>query len=601
MTRRASQRPLYRGDPREHATWASCRLSLFSLCVMLCLLVQAAAQSAIEPGVPGARSDTVANPLPDRRGGSAPALVPVEPALAAPPGSASIPPRPASAGASLPNQAIFVLKSLKVIGNTVLEPAAIDKVAAPFLNHPIGLRDIEEIRQQITLLYVNRGYINSGAVVPDQTVGDGVLTLRVVEGRVTEIDLTGNRHYRTSYLTDRLSRGISTPFNVEDLGRQQQILLQEPFLSRLNLNISPGLAPGEARLTGDVTELPPYSLTMQIANSQSPTVGEVRGQIQAVAGNIFGIGDLLAVQYGRSQALNDGAVSYSFPIASDDTRVNLRYDINNSLVISEPLQPLNITSHYQSVSVGLSRPFYRTPEQNLTLGLSLEWRESQTFLLNEPFSFVAGADNGRTNVTALRLYQSWLDQNAERVLAVRSTFSLGIDALGATVTGTKPSGQFFTWLGQTQYVRRIYRDWEILARGSLQLSNAPLFPIEQFVLGGMSTVRGYREYLTASDNAFAGTLELRVPIGRLPVPRLTKDETEGTVQLVPFYDHGAGWNTSRASPPFANLSSVGLGLRWLIGSGVVAEIYYGQGFRRVDVGNSMEDKGVHFRITAGLF
>ena len=601
QTRRASRRPFYRGDPRQHATWAPCRLPLLYLCVTLCLIVQAAAQSAIEPGVPAARSDSLPNPLPDRRGGSAPALAPIEPALPSRPGNPSIPPQPSPPGTNLPNQAIFVLKGVRIIGNTVFDQAAIDKVAAPFLNHPVGLGDIDEIRQQVTLLYVNRGYINSGAVVPDQTIGDGVLTLRVVEGRLTEIDLTGNRHYRTSYLTDRLSRGISVPFNVEDLGRQQQILLQEPFLSRLNLNISPGLAPGEARLTGDVTELPPYSLTMQIANSQSPTVGEVRGQMQAVAGNLLGIGDLLAVQYGRSQALNDGAISYSFPIASDDTRVNLRYDINDSLVISEPLQPLNITSHYQSISIGLSRPFYRTPEQNLTLGLSLEWRESQTFLLNEPFSFVAGADNGRTNVTALRFYQSWLDQNAERVLALRSTFSLGIDALDATVTSTKPTGQFFTWLGQAQYVRRIYRDWEILARGSLQLSSAPLFPIEQFVLGGLSTVRGYREYLTASDNAFAGTLELRVPIGRVPLPRLTKDETEGTVQLVPFYDHGTGWNTGRVSPPFANLSSIGLGLRWLIGSGVVAEIYYGQGLRRVDVGNSLEDKGVHFRITAGLF
>jgi hemolysin activation/secretion protein len=570
---------------------ASSRWWYFGL-LYACLIVQAAAQAPVAPD---------ANPLPDRRGGGAPALAPVEPLSPPRAANPTIPPQPSPPGPALPNQAIFVLKGIKVTGNTVFDQAAIDKVAAPFLNHPVGLRDIEEIRQQVTLLYVNKGYINSGAVVPDQNIADGLLTLRVVEGRVTEVDLTGNRHFRTSYLTDRLSRGIGVPFNVEDLGRQQQILLQDPFLSRLNLNISPGLAPGEARVTGDVTELPPYSLTFQIANSQSPTVGEVRGQVQAVAGNLLGIGDLLAVQYGRSDALNDGAISYSFPIAADDTRINLRYDINNSLVITEPLQPLNITSHYQSVSVGVSRPFFRTPEQNLILGLSLEWRESQTFLLNQPFSFVAGADNGRTNVTAIRFYQSWLDQNAERVLALRSTFSLGIDALGATVTDAKPTGQFLTWLGQAQYVRRIWRDWEILARGSLQLSSSPLFPIEQFVLGGMSTVRGYREYLTASDNALQTTLELRVPVGRVPFPKLTKDETEGTVQLVPFFDHGAGWNTDRASPPFQNLSSVGLGLRWLIGSGVVAEIYYGQGFRRVDVGNSLEDKGVHFRITAGVF
>jgi hemolysin activation/secretion protein len=579
---RQIRRSLYRGDQRLPAIWTP----LLYLCLTLCPIVQAAAQS---------------NPLPDRRGGGAPALTPIEPGLSSAPANPSIPPQPRAPGTNLPNDAIFVLKSVRITGNTVFDQAAIDKVAAPFLNHPVGLRDIEEIRRQVTLLYVNRGYINSGAVVPDQTISDGVLVVRVVEGRLTEIDLTGNRHYNSSYLTDRLERGVSVPFNVEDLGRQQQILLQEPFLSRLNLNIVPGLAPGEARLTGEVTELPPYSLTMQIANNQSPTVGEVRGQVQAVAGNILGIGDLLAVQYGRSDALNDGAISYSFPIASDDTRVNLRYDINNSLVISAPLQPLNITDHYQSVSIGLSRPFWRTPEQNLTLGLALEWRRSQTFVLGAPFSFEAGADDGRTNVTALRFYQSWLDQNADQVLALRSTFSLGIDALGATVTDVKPTGQFVTWLGQAQYVRRIWRDWEILARGSLQLSDAPLFPIEQFVLGGMSTVRGYREYLTSSDNAFAGTLELRVPVGRVPFPRLTKDETEGTVQLVPFYDHGAGWNTDRASPPFQNLSSVGLGLRWLVGSGVIAEIYYGYGFRHVDVGNSLEDKGVHFRITVGLF
>jgi hemolysin activation/secretion protein len=201
----------------------------------------------------------------------------------------------------------------------------------------------------------------------------------------------------------------------------------------------------------------------------------------------------------------------------------------------------------------------------------------------------------------LRLYQSWLDRNAERVVALRSTFSVGLDLLGATVTSVKPTGQFFVWLGQAQYVRRIFGDWEALARGSLQLSNDPLFPIEQFVLGGMSTVRGYREYLTAADNAFAGTLELRVPVGRVPLPGLDTSDTAGTVQLAPFYDHGAGWNTGRPTPPDANLSSIGLGIRWFIKSGVVAEVYYGHGLRPVHAGNSLQDQGVHFRITANLF
>jgi hemolysin activation/secretion protein len=547
-----------------------------------------------------AQSGSVPNPLPERRGSSAPELPSIEPTQQSGPANPPVQGTPSPSQPLLSNNPIFVLKAVTVTGNTVIEQAAIDKAIAPFLNRPVGLRDLEELRQQVTLLYVKRGYINSGAVIPDQNISDGVLTLRVVEGTVTGIELTGNRYYRTSYLTDRLALGITRPFNVNDLGQRQQILLTEPFLSRLNLNILPGLVPGEARVTGDVTEILPYTVSFQIANDQSPTVGEIRGQVQAVAGNLLGFGDIFAVQYGRSGGLNDGAVSYSFPIAADDTRITLRYDVNDTLVISQQLQALNITSQYQSIAVGVSRPFYRTPEQNLTLGLSMEWRESRTFLLSEPFAFVPGSDNGNTNVTAVRFYQSWLDQNAERVLALRSTFSLGIDALGATVTGTKPSGQFFDWLGQAQFVHRIFRDWEFVARGSLQLSADPLFPIEQFVLGGMSTVRGYREYLSATDNAFAGTLELRVPVGRLPLPRVSTNDADGTVQLAPFFDRGIGWNTGRATPPDSNLASVGIGLRWLVGSGVTAEIYYGHGLRRIDVGNSLEDQGVHFRITADV-
>ena len=538
--------------------------------------------------------------LPERRG-AAPNLLPIEPSVPPQP-SIPIPPGPPPiSGESPPGETRFLLRGVKVIGSSVLDEPSVRRVTAPFLDRPVGVQDLEEIRRQVTLLYVERGYINSGAVLPDQTVADGVLVVQAIEGELTGIELIGTRHYRASYLTDRLRQGIAVPFNVNDLALQQQILLQDPYLRRLNLNIEPGLAPGEARLTGEVTEVSPYSLTAQVANNQSPTVGGVRGQLQGAIGNLLGIGDVLALQYGRGQGLNDGAVSYSLPVSSDDTRVSLRYDANSTLAVAQNLSPLNITSKYQSIGFGLSRPFYRTAEQALTLGLSLEWRQDRTFLLGEPFSFTAGSNNGRTNVTVLRFYQDWLDRNAERVMALRSTFSFGVNALGATATHTQPNAQFFAWIGQAQYVRRFYQDWEVLTRANLQLSRNPLFPIEQFILGGLTTVRGYREdYCPATDNAFAGTVELRVPVGRLPLP-LLNNEDNGLVQLVPFYDHGVGWNTGQPTPKVSDLSSIGLGLRWFVGFGIVAEVYYGYALQPVASGNTLQDHGVHFRLTSILF
>ena len=176
-----------------------------------------------------------------------------------------------------------------------------------------------------------------------------------------------------------------------------------------------------------------------------------------------------------------------------------------------------------------------------------------------------------------------------------------MQALGATVTDMSPTGQFFAWLGQAQYVRRIFRDWEVLLRTDVQLSDRPLIRIEQFALGGIDTVRGYREYLTVTDDAVLVSAELHVPIFKLRIPRLADSEDAGKVQLVPFYDFGRGWNVDRPTPFPPSISGIGGGVRWLLGSGITAEFYYAKALRNVHVGNSLEDRGIYFRVTTRFF
>jgi hemolysin activation/secretion protein len=554
----------------------------------------------------GFTAEATGQEIPETRGRPSPQLPPVQP-TPSPPSSVTLPlPPPQPGEAPLAEGPRFVLRDVTIVGNTALDQAAIRGVVEPYIGKPVTNADLEEIRRQLTLLYVDQGYINSGFLIPDQNVVNGVVTLRAVEGRVTEVEVTGSDHFNPEYFRSRLERGTEPPFNVEHLGREQQILLQNPLVKRLNLELLPGLEPGEARLHADVLEGSRYSLSAQIADDQSPTVGAVRGQLQGSVANILGFGDILAAQYGRSQGLNDGYVAYSVPIASDDTRVSLRYDRNGVVVITPELGPLNTTSSFSSVGIGVSRPVYRTPEATLTLGASFERRQQQTFLLGMPFPFTAGAEpNGRTVVTPVRLYQDWLDRDAEHAFAARSTFSFGIQTLGATVVETSfpgtPTAKFFSWLGQAQYVRRIYDDWEILLRSDLQLANRPLFQMEQIAFGGLGSVRGYRTYLTVTDDGFLGSAELRIPVGRLTLPYLADSDAAGTVQIVPFYDYARAWNTLRPTPYPQQISGVGGGVRWYLGSGLTAEFYYAKALRHVPVGNSIEDRGLYFRVTSVLF
>jgi hemolysin activation/secretion protein len=394
-----------------------------------------------------------------------------------------------------------VLRGVRLEGATVLTQADADAVAAPYLDRAVSAAEIEAIRRGVSQLYVDRGYITSGVVIPNQTIADGVLTLAAVEGRITAITVQGNETYRASFFGRRLERALTQPLRLPDLERAQQLLLQESFVRRLDLDLQPGAEPGEARLAATVEERSRWGLGVELSNTQSPDLGRARGAVQGSVGNIWGNGDVLALRYGRifndGNGLNDYGAGYTLPLFADGTRIWVSYDRTNRALTTEPIRTRGIRSEYDSLSIGVSRPFWQTPEQSLTLGLALDRRRARNFLLDEPFDFVAGSKNGRTNVTAIRFMQDWLDRNAERVIAFRSTFSFGVSWLGATDAETDLPGQarprFFAWLGQAQFVRRIFGDAEFVTRASLQLSDDPLYSIEQFYVGGLSTVRGYRE------------------------------------------------------------------------------------------------------------
>jgi hemolysin activation/secretion protein len=104
-----------------------------------------------------------------------------------------------------------------------------------------------------------------------------------------------------------------------------------------------------------------------------------------------------------------------------------------------------------------------------------------------------------------------------------------------------------------------------------------------------------------NDNAFFGSAELRIPVATLRLPYFADTEESGTVQIVPFYDFGTGWNVNRPTPYPSDISGVGAGLRWLIGSGVTAEIYYGKALRHISAGTALQDRGIYFRLTAKVY
>lgn len=474
-----------------------------------------------------------------------------------------------------PRFRVFV-RRVNVVNSTVFSQEELAKVTAPYVDRYLTAEDLEALRVELTRLYVDRGFVNSGALLPDQAVVDGVVTYQVVEGRAS-LEISGNRWFRTGYLRRRVQPG--SPLNVDDLQRQIQMLLEDPRIRRLAADLKPGLGPGESVLELRVEDHQPFRLQFEINNYLPPAVGAEQGIVTVEDVNLLGWGDVLTLRYGRSDGLDPLLdFRYAVPVTAHDTTVSFQYRRNTLAVVEQPFSDLDIESKSEIFTLGLRQPVYRSPRALATLDLVGERLELKTTLLGIPFDLLPGSQDGKSVIAALRTAQEFIYRTQTQAIALRSRFSVGIDALGATVNSNPdvPDGRFFAWLGQAQWASRLpILDSQVIVRTDVQLTPEPLLLQEQVGIGGRYTVRGYRELTIVRDNAFLWSVEARVPLVRNV---LLADYLE----LAPFYDYGRGWNSRTKTPGPLDISSVGMGLRWAmtIPAGPISlkpqfEVYFG--------------------------
>lgn len=522
------------------------------------------------------RAQTPSSPPPLRRQNEPPSTQPLPeqpPPSRLPPPEELLPP-PTTTPPS-PEQAPFeetpqtiTVEKFEVTGSTVFSREDFAKITAPYTNRPITLAQLFEVRTKITQLYVDKGYITSGAFIPPQKLQGGTVEIRLVEGTLEDIKVSGTRRLNPGYVRSRLALATGKPLNRDRLLEALQLLQLNPLIENLSAELSAGSRPGVSLLEIRVTEADTFNLQIALDNGRSPAVGSFRRQIQLSEANLFGWGDSVIAAYSNTDGSNTFDFSYSVPFNPRNGTVSFSFGISDSDVIERPFSFLDIQSNSRYYELTLRQPIIQSPTQELALGLVATRRESEASLLNGeiPFQQAFGADEeGKTRVTALRFFQEWTSRNSQQVFALRSQFSLGLDAFD--------SNSFFAWRGQAQWVRLLARDTLLLLRGDVQLADRPLVPFEQFGLGGLESVRGYRQDALLTDNGIFASAEVRIPIVRF-------SERNSLLQVTPFFDVGTAWNRSGRSNPNPDvdkntLVSVGLGLRLQLEDRLTARLDWG--------------------------
>ena len=490
----------------------------------------------------------------------------------------------------------FTVERFEFTGNTAFSNSQLAEVTAEFTGRSLTFAELLEARSAVTKLYVDNGYVTSGALIPPQSLAGGVVMIQVVEGSLEAIQVNGTRRLNANYVRSRLAIATPKPLNVPRLLEALRLLQLDPLIENLSAELSAGPNPGSSLLTVRVQEANSFSAQTNLNNGRSPSVGSFRRSVQLTEANLLGLGDGLSVGYTNTDGSNGFDISYTVPLNPRNGTLNLSYGNTSSHVIEPPFDLIDIESSSRYFDLTFRQPVIQTPSQELALGLTASRRESKTSLLDIPFPLSEGADEeGRTRVSAVRFFQEWTQRSAVEVIALRSQFNIGLGVLNATVNDKSPDSRFLSWRGQGQWVRLLAPDTVLLVRGDIQLADRSLLPIEQIGLGGFGSIRGYRQDLLLADNGALASAELRLPILRIR-------QWEGILHLVPFVDVGTAWNNSGTNPDPNTLASVGLGLQLALGNVLQARLDWGIPLISVDSSErTLQEQGLLFSIIVNPF
>lgn len=498
----------------------------------------------------------------------------------------------------------------EVLGSTVFDEKDFFPITERCLGKELSFSDLLDIRSEITKFYVDAGYQTSGAYIPPQVLEDGIVKIQVIEGKIEEIRITGNKRLKDFYIRQRInSKTANRPLNINELLEALQLLQLDPLLETINAELLAGTRPGTSLLDIKITEGRSNHLTINLNNGRSPTVGSFEREIQYREDNLFGIGDGAFVSFSNTAGSNQIAVGYDVPVNGKNGRISANFSQAWSEVVDPSIEneAVQFAGNSRNLSLNFRQPVIRKPNQEFALGIGVARRESETIIRTifncnqviDPNDLILDRPEKcllqPTKVTELLVTQDWLQRWRSSVLALRSEFGIGLDVDTQESNSDEIDSQFLSWRGQGQWVKRLGRDSLFLSRANLQISNGSLVSIEKFGLGGLDSVRGYEQDLELVDSGIFVSAEARLPIFR--------GFDSGVLQVVPFIDSGHGWSFRQDETTSSTLAALGVGLRWEWSDRLSAQFNWGMPLLSVE---NQQDSGIDssqffFSITGSPF
>ncbi|RUL69273.1 ShlB/FhaC/HecB family hemolysin secretion/activation protein [Dyella choica] len=467
----------------------------------------------------------------------------------------------------------FEVKQIVVGGNTTFDTGTLHALVADGEGHTQTLATLAVLAQRITDYYRSHGYPLSRTVVPAQALSDGVVQFKVIEARYDRVQVANHSRVQTSLLNASLSPLQSGQLVTQEALDRQLLLLNDLPGVQGHAVLGPGSAPGTSNLDVDAQALPRVTGNVTLDDGGDRYTGRIRLGGNVAVNNLVGLGDQLSAGLLASdEHMRYGHLAYDFTLNGAGTRFGLAYSAL-SYQLGDGLTDLHARGHATEASAWLSQAIVRSPNTNVSARLELDHHH----LADDTGSTGVHDDRHTWDWTASGAFDhrdGWGGGGVTQAQLSLTRGQLGFDnpaaKAGDSVTA-HTQGHELHWDGSVSRLQMITATTRLYVALSGQYSHHNLDSSEQFLLGGMQSVRGYEVSTLAGASGYLATTELRHDLS------LPGGAWAGSV----FADQGGVWINPHpwagsTGSNHATLSSVGLGLNWAGPDQWIAQVQVGQ-------------------------
>lgn len=230
---------------------------------------------------------------------------------------AMLPGRPFKGPAPPPtNQAAFNLKGYQVSGNTLLPEDVVSLLLRPYIATNATIDFIYQGLSDLQKVYGDRGYPTVSVALPPQKLTNGIVQVRVVEGRLAEIRVRHNQYFSSNNLMRALpslrtnmilnSYIFQTELDQANRNQDRQIYPQ----------LEAGVEPGTSELDLQVKDRLPLHFKEELNNQNSPGTPDLRLNTSIAYNNLWQHENQLGFQYNFSpeaEKLGNDWAAYDIP------------------------------------------------------------------------------------------------------------------------------------------------------------------------------------------------------------------------------------------------------------------------------------------------